>query len=175
MRQLFTIAAILISSLVYAQTGWEKVTISEDVTISFPANPLKAEPREGLKTFMLKLADSTASCIVVSSDLGVLMGIDEAALSEEMEKEESWEQAKTAFVTTIGTEATLVQDEMITIKDNKAMRLVIDRKNDKGGVNTMTVLIFVKGTVSYNVMFTNRNGKADEKIKQQFFNSIEIK
>lgn len=154
---------------------WEKVEISSNLTISFPAKPIKNEPANGQKTFILKHADSTANYIVAASDLGIAMGIDEATLSAEMEKEESWEQAKTAFIVSFGGEGKLVNDEMTTIKGIKALKFIIDRKNDKGGINTLTVFIFVKGTISYNIMFNNRGGKADEKMKQQFFDSVEIK
>lgn len=166
---------MLYTGICNAQTAWEKVEISSNLTVSFPAKPIKNEPASGQKTFILKHADSTANYIIAASDLGIAMGIDEATLSTEMEKEESWEQAKTAFVNSMGTEANLVKDEMTTLKGNKALKLIIERKNDKGGTNTLTVFIFVKGTVSYNVMFNNRGGKADEKMKQQFFDSIEIK
>jgi hypothetical protein len=161
--------------MVHAQTVWEKVEINPGVSISFPVKPIKNESSPGQKTFILKHADSTANYFVTASDLGIAMGIDESTLSAEMEKEESWEQAKTAFVNSMGPDANLVKDEMTTLKGQKALKFIIDRKNDKGGVNNLTVYIFVKGTVSYNVMFSNRGGKADEKMKQQFFDSLEIK
>lgn len=175
MKQLIIIMTLLITGIANAQTAWEKVEINTGVSISFPVKPVKNEASPGQKTFILRHADSTANYIVAASDLGIAMGIDESTLSAEMEKEESWEQAKTAFVNGLGSEANLVKDEMTTLKGLKALKLIIDRKTDKGGVNNLTVYIFVKGTVSYNVMFNNRGGKADEKMKQQFFDSLEIK
>lgn len=175
MKQLITLVSILVTVLSNAQSSWEKVEINSGITVSFPAKPIKNEPSNGQKTFILKHADSTANYIVAASDLGIAMGIDEATLSAEMEKEESWEQAKNAFMGSMGKEATLVNDEITTLKGIKALKMVIDRKNEKGGINNLTVFIFVKGTVSYNLMFNNRGGKADEKMKQQFFDSVEIK
>ena len=175
MKKIITIVALLTASVSNAQTIWEKVEISSNLAVSFPAKPLKNEPANGKKIFILKHADSTANYIVVSSDLGISMGIDEATLTAEMEKEESWEQAKNALVGSMGAEATLIKDEMTTIKGNKALKLIIERENDKGGINTLTIFIFVKGTVSYNLMFNSRGGKADEKMKQQFFDSVEFK
>ena len=92
-----------------------------------------------------------------------------------MEKKESWEQAKKAFVNSVGSDATLIKDEMTTVKNTKAMRLVINRKSAKGGINMLTVLIFVKGTSSYNIMFNSREGKGSDAMKAAFFNSIELK
>ncbi len=175
MKQAFNIAALLVTGLCNAQTPWEKVEINPGISISLPAKPNKSEPAKGQKTFILKHADSTANFIIAASDLGITMGIDEATLGAEMDKEESWEQAKTAFMGSMGATATLVKDEMTTIKGIKSLKLIIDRKNEKGGMNTLTVFIFVKGTVSYNIIFNNRGGKADEKMKQQFFDSVEVK
>ena len=175
MKQIIILAALLITYLCHAQTPWEKVEINTGITVSFPAKPIVSEPSNGQKIFILRQADSTANYIVAASDLGIAMGIDEATLNAEMEKEESWEQARTAFMGSLGAGATLVKDEMTTLKGLKALKLIIDRKNDKGGINTLTVFIFVKGTVSYNITFNSRNGKADDKMKQQFFDSVEIK
>jgi GTPase len=166
MKQTLTFLACLITTLCSAQTKWEKVEITPNLFVSFPAQPIKSEPANGQKTFILRSADSTANYIVAATDLGILMGIDEATLSAEMEKEESWEQAKSA---------TLVKSEMTTRQGNKALKLIIERKNEKGAINTLTAFIFVKGTTTHNVMFNNRGGLADEKMKQQFFESVEIK
>jgi hypothetical protein len=112
---------------------------------------------------------------VAVTDLQVMMGIDAATLESEMGKEESWDQAKSLFVNSMGPEAKLIKDEMTTVKNTKALKLIIERKNDSGGINTLSVLIFINGTNSMNVIFNNRGGKADKKIEQQFFDSIEIK
>lgn len=175
MKQVFTFTALLFAVLCNAQTPWEKVEINSGLTIAFPARPIISEPANGQKVIILRQADSTANYIVAASDLGIAMGIDEATLNTEMEKEESWQQARDAFIGSLGPGTTLVKDEMTTLKGLKALKLIIDRKNDKGGINTLTVFIFVKGTISYNIAFNSRNGKADDKMKQQFFDSVEIK
>ncbi len=175
MKQILFVLAILIANITTAQNNWEKIALTEKVNISFPGKPLSASPAAGQKSFILKQADSTANYIVAVTDLQILMGIDAAALETEMEKEESWEQAKTAFMNGMGPEAKLIKNEMTQVRNNKALKLIIERKSDSGGMNTLTVLIFVNGTNSMNVMFNNRGGKADRKAEQQFFDSIEIK
>jgi hypothetical protein len=175
MKQTFTFFACLITTLCSAQTKWEKVEITPNLFVSFPAQPIKTEPTNGQKTFILRAADSTANYIVAATDLGILMGIDEATLSAEMDKEESWEQAKSAFMNSMGPDATLVKSEMTTLQGNKALKMIIERNNEKGAINTLTAFIFVKGTTTHNIMFNNRGGLADEKMKQQFFDSVEIK
>lgn len=175
MKTILTLAAaILLTTTAFTQSTWEKITLTEKVQISFPAKPVEASPANGQKSFILKQADSTANYIVAVSDLQVMMGIDAATLETEMEKEESWEQAKNGFVASMGADAKLIKDEMTTVKGTRALKLVLERKNDKGGINTLTVLIFVNGTHSLNVMFNNRGGKADKKAEETFFNSIEI-
>jgi hypothetical protein len=144
MKQTLTLLACLITTLCSAQTKWEKVEITPNLFVSFPAQPIKSEPANGQKTFILRSADSTANYIVAATDLGILMGIDEATLSAEMEKEESWEQAKSAFMNSMGPDATLVKSEMTTLQGNKALKLIIERKNDKGAINTLNCIHICK-------------------------------
>jgi hypothetical protein len=175
MKQIITILVISISMYANAQSTWEKVVVNSNVSVSFPEKPVKNEPAPGNFSYILKQADSTANYIVGASDIGAALGIDEETLAAEMEKDESWEQAKTAFANSLGADATLVKHEMTTIKDTKAMRLIFNRKSAKGVTNILTVLIFVKGTISYNIMFNSREGKGSDTMKETFFNSIEIK
>lgn len=175
MKQLITILVISMSMNAIAQTNWEKVMINQNVSISFPEKPVKNEPSPGNFTYILKQADSSANYIVAASDIGAALGIDAETLANEMEKEESWEQAKIAFSSSLGSDGTLIKDEMITVKNTKAMRLTFNRKSATGGTNILTVLIFVNGTISYNIIFNSRDGKGSETMKETFFNSIEIK
>lgn len=175
MKQMLSLIAFLITSASFAQTGWEKISLTEKVNISFPAKPVAAKPSAGQQSFIFKQADSTANYVVAVSDLAALMGIDAATLETEMDKQESWDDAKTAFMSSMGADAKLIKDEMTSIHHTKALKLIIEKKSTSGGSNTLTVLIFVNGTNSMNVIFVNRNGKAEKKNEQQFFDSIEIK
>ncbi len=174
MKNLLTILAFLTAISANAQANWEKVSLTEKVSISFPSRPLEATAGAGQKTFMLKSADSTANYIVAVTDLGQMMGVDSATMAAEMENEEFWEQAKAAFTNSMGAEANLVKDEIIQIKNSKALKMVIDRKNETGGTNKLTVLILIHGTNSINIIFNNRNGKADQLLEQKFIDSVEI-
>ncbi len=164
---------LLCTISLHAQINWQKKSLSERVSIAFPETP-KETVGNGMKSLILKLSDSTANLIAVENDLQVTMGLDEATLEATMENEETWEQAKIAFVSSMGADATLVQEEKIMVKDRKALKLVINRKTDKNAINVLTVLIFTKGAKSYNIIFNSRAGKGDEKVKEAFFNSIEI-
>jgi GTPase len=175
MKKVIFFAAILYSGICSAQINWEKVNITDNVSISFPSSPVKNEPTAGNFSYILKQADSTANYIVAASNVGEALGVDAETLAAEMEKEESWDQAKTAFANSLGKDATLIKDEITNVKNTKAMRLVFNRKTAKGGTNVLTVLIFVNGTISYNVMFNSRDGKGSETMKEAFFNSIDIK
>ncbi len=176
MKKIFTLVVILLTVFSsFAQTSWQKIALTDKVSVSFPLAPAQAQPAAGQKSFILRHPDSTANFIVAVSDLNVLMGVDAATLAAEMEKEETWEQAKTAFVTSMGPDVKLIKEEMTTIKNSQALKLILERKNEKAGMNTLTVLIFISGTHSMNVIFNNRGGKADKKVEEQFFSSIEIK
>ena len=167
--------AILLFSLinVHAQTNWEKITLSGKVSISFPSKPNETLGT-GVKSYVLVLADSTANFICVENDLQVTAGLDEASLDAAMENEESWEQAKSGIMNSMGKDASLVNEERLVFKERQALKLVVNRKTPKGETNILSVLIFTKGSKSYNIIFNSRAGKADEKMKEQFFNSIEI-
>jgi hypothetical protein len=175
MKKLIILITILYSAICNAQTNWEKIAFNSNVSISFPGTPVKNEPSTGNISYIFKQADSTANYIVAASDVGAVLGVDAETLAAEMEKEESWEQAKTAFANSLGKDATLIKDEMSTVKNTKALRLVFNRKTAKGGANVLTVLIFVNSTISYNVIFNSRDGKGSDTMKEAFFNSIEIK
>lgn len=174
MKNLVIILALLNVLSVKAQSTWEKVSLTEKVSISFPARPVEATAGAGQKTFLLNSADSTANFMVAVTDVGVLMGVDSATLAAEMENEAFWEQAKAAFTNGMGAGASLVKDEIIEIKNVIAMKMVIDRKNQAGGVNKLTVVILIHGTNSFNIIFNNRDGKADQLLAQKFIDSIEI-
>lgn len=173
MKQLITSLTLLFSLTMYAQNPWEKIAVNDHVNFSFPEKP-KINKSDGQQTYILKLADSTANLIVAVTDLQALMGIDAPTLAAEMDKEESWEQAKNAFMNSLGTDATLIKEEMLNMRNTKSMRLIVNKKNDKGDTNVLTILIFAEGTNSYNVIFNSRGGKGNEKTKEQFFNTIEI-
>lgn len=173
MRQFLTIVAVIISSFCQAQTNWEKLMLDSAVSISFPSKPNQVV-NKAVKTFTLRQADSTANYIVSVIDMFASTGIDATTLQAAMEEDEFWEQAKNALITSMGVSATLVKEEMTTVQSLKAMLLEIDRKTSKGETNNLSVLIFVNGTNSFNIVFNNRGGKADKSLKDQFFKSIEV-
>lgn len=173
MKQLITIVTLLLSSVGFAQSGWEKVALTSSVSIQFPVKPIEAAGGPQ-KTFLLRQADSTANLVVAVTDLAAATGLDSATLAAEMQKPESWEQAKDAFLSTMGEEAVLVKNEMGVIKGVDALKLVINRKVNDATTNIITVLIFVKGTDSFNIIYNNRGGKADAKHQEHFFNSIDF-
>jgi hypothetical protein len=173
MKTLIIASSLLISVFAKCQTQWEKVKLDGSVSISFPSKPIQNVSNAG-KSYILQLADSTAAFIVAVTDMQATRGIDAATLEAAMEQDETWDEAKNAFMGSMGASAKLVKSEMTTVQNLKAMILEIDRKNDKGSINSLSVLIFVHGTNSFNIIFNNRGGKADKSLKEQFLKSIEV-
>ncbi len=64
---------------------------------------------------------------------------------------------------------------MKNISGYDVMKLDIDRPTDKGAVNNITVYILVDDVYSLNIIHTNRGGKANEKLRDAFFESLTIK
>ena len=73
----------------------------------------------------------------------------------------------------LGDGAKLINEELITINGIKSTKQIIKYKN-KSEVCDLTIVIFYKGGVLYVVTFINIDGKADENMKQHFFDSIEL-
>jgi hypothetical protein len=159
----------------FTQPSWEKIIVGENVTISFPGKPTGGDRQGFASTFIYKQPDSSANYIVAVNDLAVSLGLDAETIAREMERDESLEQAKNAFVGSIGPAAKLIREENIKLHGGRALKLVIHRLNNKGATNVLTVLIFVNETNSYNVIFVSVGGRGNENMKQQFFDSIQFK
>lgn len=160
-------------SAVFAQSINQKLT--ERISISFPAAYRTQEMGPSI-LHNLRLADSTANFVVVVSDLLKGNGLDAATLAEASMAPEFWDQAEQGFLAQMGEGAKLKGREMKNINGYDIMELIIERPIiETGGINTLTVYIFVDDVYSLNIAHTNRNGKADEKLKKAFFDSITIK
>lgn len=163
----------LTSAVVKAQSISQKLT--ERISISFPAEYKKQEMGP-TNLYTLRLADSTANFIAVVSDLQKSNGLDAATLAEANLAPEFWDQAEQGFLAQMGEGAKLKGREMKNIKGYDIMELTIERPvSESGSSNILTVYIFVDDVYSLNIAHTNRGGKADEKLKKAFFDSIVIK
>jgi hypothetical protein len=169
---LSALAGLLTASVAKGQST--EVKLTEKISLSFPQEPKKQEMGP-TNLYNLRLGDSTANFIAVASDLQKANGFDAATLAEASLSPEFWDTAADGFVAQMGTDAKLQSREMITIKGYDVMKLTIERPVEKGGVNVLTVYIFVDDVYSINIAHTNRGGKADEKLKKAFFDSITIK
>jgi len=176
-----TTVAVLLSFasgfLISAQLSAHSIqqNLSGRMSISFPS-AFKTQEMGPSTLYNLRLADSTANFVAIVTDLQKGSGIDAATLAKVSMQSEFWEQAAEGFMGQMGKGATLKSREMKTLKGYDIMQLTIERPNPDGSIpNSVTVYIFVDDVYSLNIAHTNRSGKADDKIKQAFFDSLTIK
>jgi hypothetical protein len=74
----------------------------------------------------------------------------------------------------LGSDAKLIKDEMIDYKGAKVMQMHIERLAKEGGVNLLTLRMLIVGTYMIQYGHTDRNGKADVQLRDQFLASLQI-
>jgi hypothetical protein len=172
MKKLFTIALVIISGICQAQNSWEKVSIDSTISISFPVKPTIENVDIGQTFYSLELPENKGKFSVTVKNF-TKMGVDDETIANEFEKEKTWDDLKKEILKGLGDGAKLINEELITINGIKSTKQIIKYKN-KSEVCDLTIVIFYKGGVLYVVTFINIDGKADENMKQHFFDSIEL-
>jgi hypothetical protein len=170
---LSVILGFLASSSAMGQAVGQKLT--SRVSIQFPGT-YKTQEMGPSTLFNLRLADSTANFVAVVSDLQKSNGLDAATLAAASLTPEFWDQVQEGFMAQFGPDVKFISKEMKQIAGFDIMQLVLERPVQETNTNnTVTVYILVDDVYSLNIVHTNRGGKADEKLKKAFFESLTIK
>lgn len=175
-----TVISVLLSALAglltasAARSQAIEIKLTEKISVRFPHEPKKQEMGPTL-LYNLRLEDSTANFVAVATDMLKANGLDAATLAAASLEPEFWDQAAEGFLAQMGNNAKLASREMKNISGYDVLKLNIERPDDKGCTNLITIYIFVDDVFSINIAHTNRGGKADEKLKTAFLESIMIK
>ena len=167
--------AMVSSKILWAQDT-TRVKLTENISLLFPGIPVKEEIGGSSAMYTLRHQDSTANFMAYVANLQEQAGLDAATLIEAQQDPSFWDQTSEGFVAQMGPDVKLIKKEMKALDGYDIMELTMERPApDGGGINTLTIYILIDDVYSINIGHTNRSGKADEKVKQAFFNSINIK
>ena len=166
---LFFVATMLVSGTLLAQSDTLRL---DRIRVVFPGK-VQVEEQGPAKRCQLRLADSSANFQVISIDLST-MGLDETTAIAMQAEEAFWDQSRDGLVAQLGSDAKLIKDEMIDYKGSKVMQMHIERPAKEGGVNLLTLRMLIVGTYMIQYGHTDRNGKADVQLRDQFLASLQI-
>jgi hypothetical protein len=166
---LFFVAAMLVSGTLLAQSDTLRL---DRIRVVFPGK-VQVEEQGPAKRCQLRLADSSALFQVVQVDLST-MGLDESTAIAMQAEQAFWDQSRDGLVAQLGSDAKLIKDEMIDYKGTKVMQMHLERPAKEGGVNRLTLRMLIVGTYMIQYGHTDRNGKADVQLRDQFLASLQI-
>ncbi|MFN4893562.1 MAG: hypothetical protein ACK5G0_07365 [Bacteroidota bacterium] len=166
---LLSLVAVFVSGILLAQSDTAKL---DRVQVVFPGK-FKIEDMGQQKRCQLRLADSSALFQVVQVDLSA-MGLDESTAIAMQAEPAFWEQSRDGLVAQMGADAKLIKDEMLDYKGTKVMQMQLERPAKEGGVNLLTLRMLIVGTYMIQYGHTDRNGKADVQLRDQFLASLQI-
>jgi uncharacterized protein YqfA (UPF0365 family) len=166
---LFFVATMLVSGTLLAQSDTLRL---DRIRVVFPGK-VQVEEQGPAKRCQLRLADSSANFQVISIDLST-MGLDETTAIAMQAEQAFWDQSRDGLIAQLGSDAKLIKDEMIDYKGAKVMQMHIERLAKEGGVNLLTLRMLIVGTYMIQYGHTDRNGKADVQLRDQFLASLQI-
>jgi hypothetical protein len=166
---LFLVVTMLVSGTLLAQSDTLRL---DRIRVVFPGK-VQVEEQGPAKRCQLRLADSSANFQVISIDLST-MGLDETTAIAMQAEQAFWDQSRDGLIAQLGSDAKLIKDEMIDYKGSKVMQMHIERPAKEGGVNRLTLRMLIVGTYMIQYGHTDRNGKADVQLRDQFLASLQI-
>lgn len=166
---LFLVMTTLISLGIQAQSDTLRL---DRIRVVFPGK-VQVEEQGPAKRCQLRLADSSANFQVIQIDLST-MGLDESTAIAMQAEQGFWDQSRDGIVAQMGSDAKLIKDEMIDYKGAKVMQMQIERPSKEGGVNLLTLRMLIVGTYMVQYGHTDRNGKADGQLRDQFLASLQV-
>ena len=163
---------LILPLMAFTGFDWVTVSIDERVSMDFPFKPEQTE-MSGNAVWMVD-ANSDARCMAMVIDFKNF-GMDSAQLAAEMSNAVFYEDFKKGVLGQING-ATLVSERKTTTLGYKTFEYVIDGgKKDTSSLNIMHNRNVFVGAKLYTMNFFEKNGKPQDKTRNQFFGSIKIK
>ena len=163
-----SIAIVVLSNVCFSQTStWEKVEINNQIELSFPEKYVVKKETNN-ETYRCKLADGSATLSLTVSNLAQL-GLTDKQLNKEATTSKFWDDY---FPTLVGQvkDAKLVKTERKNIGNVSGGLATVTN-----GKNTIYIQVLIIGNNSYTASFKSIDGRGDEKLKDIFLSSINIK
>ncbi len=171
MKKLLFLAALL-PLLSFTLAEWIDVKIDERFSISFPGQPAEKE-MSGNPIWVADI-DENSRVMVMTMDFQNL-GLDSAALSEELTKEGAFEGFGQGIIGQIPG-ASIISQASTKVQGYLTFDYKIDMgKKDPNELNIMYCKSIFVNTKMYAVYYYEKESKVSEATREAYFNSIKIR
>ena len=156
----------------FITADWITIKLDDRASIDFPS-ATEAKDMNGNPIWVQEISKD-ARCMAMVLDFGQ-MGLDSAALADEMEKPEAFEQFKGGVVGQLAG-ASVISEKNTTINGRKVFEYLIDMgKKDSSALNRMYNRNIFIGAKMYTLSFFEKNEKPQAELRNKFFNSFKVK
>ena len=168
-----TLSAFLFLPLfAFVTADWVTVKLDDRATIDFPS-ATEAKDMNG-NLMWVQDVGKDARCMAMVYDFG-MMGVDSAALADEMSRPEAFEQFKTGVVGQMEG-ASVISEKNTTVNGRKVFEYLIDMgKKDTSALNRMYNRNYFIGAKMYSLSFFEKNNKSQAELRNKFFSSFKVK
>jgi len=158
--------------MAFASIDWVTVSIDKKVSIDFPVKPEQSE-MSGNPVWTAD-ANSDSRCMAMIIDFKNF-GMDSAQVAAEMSKPEAYEDFKNGVLGQIAG-SSLISEKITTTLGYKTFEYVISMgKKDTSSLNIMHNKNIFVGAKLYAMNFFEKNGKPQDQMRNQYFQSVKIK
>ncbi|WP_133063430.1 hypothetical protein [Flavobacterium aurantiibacter] len=171
MKRIIFVAFLIVVSAAHAQDNVIKLHNNISVTVS---NEPKKSEQDNVQVYFSKNIEKNYNLIIIENNLSDLFTPD--VIKEGIKNKQVFKTIEDLFMERMnskGNKANLLSSEIINFKGENSLKIKLElQKPTKELPNIIDALIFVKGSYSYNFLFVNIQGKANNSESENFFNSI---
>lgn len=166
------IAFLFLPLFAFVTTEWVTITLDQRASIDFPS---AAEPKDlNGNAMWLQDIGKDARCMVMILDFS-RMGVDSAALADEMSRPEAFEQFKQGVVGQMQG-ASVLSEKNTAVNGHKVFEYLIDMGTaDSSALDRMYNQNYFIGTKMYSLSFFEKNSKPQADLRKKFFSSFKVK
>lgn len=163
---------VLLPLMAFTSIEWITVSLDQRASIDFPIAPTEKE-MSGNPTWIADVSND-ARCMAMTLDFKNF-GLDSAQLAAEMASPKFYDDFKGGVLGQMPG-STLISEKKGTIQGYKTAEYVINMgKTDTNSLNVMHNKNIFVGSRMYTLNFFEKNGKPQDKARNQFFNSFKVK
>ena len=166
------IAFLFLPLFAFVAADWVTIKLDDRASIDFPS---AAVPKDlNGNSMWLQDIGKDARCMVMIMDFS-RMGVDSAALADEMSRPEAFEQFKEGVVGQMQG-ASILSEKNTAIHGHKVFEYLIDMgTKDTSALDRMYNQNYFIGAKMYSLSFFEKNSKPQAGLRNKFFTSFTIK
>lgn len=166
------IAFVFLPLFAFISADWVTISLDERASIDFPS-ATESKDMNGNRMWIQDIGKD-ARCMAMVFDFGQ-MGMDSAALADEMSRPEAFEQFKNGVVGQIQG-ASVLSEKNTSIGGHKVFEYLIDMgKKDTSALDRMHNRNYFIGVKMYSLSFFEKASKPQAELRNKFFNSFKAK